>query len=54
MLGWIDLGALHREAGANGEDQVPNGIAWDAAARRLYVTGKEWPVMFEIKPPRTR
>ena len=54
VKGWINVSALHREAGAHGEDQVPNGIAWDAAGRHLYVTGKEWPVMFEIKPPRAR
>lgn len=52
VVGWIDLSALHREAGAMGEDQVANGIAWDGARRKLYVTGKEWPVMFEIRPPR--
>ncbi len=53
VLGWIDLGRLHRAAGAMGEDQVANGIAWDAAGRHLYITGKEWPVMFEIKLPKS-
>ena len=52
VIGWIDVSALHRETGAMGEDQVANGIAWDAARRRLYITGKEWPVMFEIRPPK--
>lgn len=52
VVGWIDLSALHRQAGAFGSDQVANGIAWDAQGRHLYVTGKEWPVMFEIRPPR--
>ena len=52
VVGWIDVAALHREAGATGEDQVANGIAWDAAHRRLYITGKEWPVMFQIRPPK--
>ena len=54
VLGWIDVSALHREAGRFGSDQVANGIAWDAAKRRLYVTGKEWPVLFEIVPPKGR
>ncbi len=54
VIGWINLAELHRKAGATGEDQVPNGIAWDARHRRLYVTGKEWPVMFEIVPPKGR
>jgi len=52
VLGWIDVSALRREAGAMGTDQVANGIAWDAVGRHLYVTGKEWPVMFEIRAPR--
>jgi len=54
VLGWIDVAALHRRAGVFGQDQVANGIAWDAARRRLYVTGKEWPLLFEIKPPKAR
>lgn len=28
---------------------VLNGIAWDADARRLFVTGKNWPKLFEIE-----
>jgi glutaminyl-peptide cyclotransferase len=26
-----------------------NGIAWDAAGRRLFVTGKLWPKIFDIR-----
>ncbi|MDP9086434.1 MAG: glutaminyl-peptide cyclotransferase, partial [Pseudomonadota bacterium] len=37
-----------------GENQVANGIAWDAQRRRLFVTGKEWPLLFEIAPPRRK
>ena len=51
VLGWIDVSALHKRAGVFGQDQIPNGIAWDAKRRRLYVTGKEWPLLFEIKWP---
>jgi glutamine cyclotransferase len=29
---------------------VLNGIAYDAKADRLFVTGKWWPRLFEIKP----
>ena len=54
VIGYIDVAALHREAGRTGQDQVPNGIAWDAQHRRLYVTGKEWPLLFEIAPPKGR
>jgi len=28
---------------------VANGIAWDRKARRLFITGKNWPAIYEIK-----
>jgi len=49
VVGLIDLTALHRAASRYGQDQVANGIAWDAKARKLYMTGKEWPALFEVK-----
>ena len=49
VVGLIDLTALHQAAGTFGQDQVANGIAWDQAQRKLYFTGKEWPVLFEVK-----
>jgi len=49
VVGLIDLSALHQAAGAYGQDQVANGIAWDAKTRKLYMTGKEWPALFEVK-----
>ncbi|TKC60269.1 glutaminyl-peptide cyclotransferase [Pedobacter hiemivivus] len=30
-------------------NNVLNGIAWDSAGKRLFVTGKKWPKMFEVK-----
>jgi glutaminyl-peptide cyclotransferase len=33
----------------NGNEDVLNGIAWDAIHRRLFVTGKFWPNLFEIQ-----
>ena len=51
VIGYIDLAALHRIAGNTAENDVANGIAWDAKHRRLFVTGKNWPYMFEIRPP---
>lgn len=44
---WIDLTPLVRESGG-GSDNVLNGIAWDAQRRRLFVTGKNWPRLYEI------
>lgn len=49
VKGLIDLTALVREVNPSDPEAVPNGIAWDAKARRLYVTGKLWPTVFEIR-----
>jgi glutaminyl-peptide cyclotransferase len=46
VTGWIDVrGMLPRQ---NDGNTVPNGIAYDAAGERLFVTGKYWPKLFEI------
>lgn len=45
----VDLTGLKAQAGARGMDNVLNGIAWDAHGKRLFVTGKNWPKLFEIK-----
>jgi glutamine cyclotransferase len=49
VLGWIDLAGLLPAAERSGPEAVLNGIAWDAAHRRLFVTGKLWPRLFEIQ-----
>ena len=48
VTGWVDLRGLldPREAG---NVDVLNGIAYDAAGDRLFVTGKLWPRIFEIR-----
>lgn len=53
VVGWVDLGGLLRPEDRDGVD-VLNGIAYDPAGRRLFVTGKLWPTLFEIEviPPR--
>lgn len=50
----IDLRPLVAEIAARDRDAVLNGIAWDAKTRRLFVTGKYWPTLFEIRidPPK--
>jgi glutamine cyclotransferase len=48
VLGWVDLSGLLTPMEAQGVD-VLNGIAYDAKADRLFVTGKLWPKVFEIK-----
>jgi glutaminyl-peptide cyclotransferase len=47
VTGWIDLQGLLTPREAQGVD-VLNGIAYDAAGDRLFVTGKLWPKIFEI------
>jgi glutaminyl-peptide cyclotransferase len=29
--------------------EVPNGIAYDAATKKIYVTGKLWPELYEVQ-----
>ena len=48
VTGWIDLAGLLDPRDARGTD-VLNGIAYDATADRLFVTGKLWPKLFEIR-----
>lgn len=48
VTGWIDLAGLLTPS-ERGSADVLNGIAYDAAADRLFVTGKWWPRIFEIK-----
>jgi glutaminyl-peptide cyclotransferase len=49
VLGWIDLTNILPKADRPDPDAVLNGIAYDAAGDRLFVTGKLWPKIFEIK-----
>lgn len=51
VVGWIDLSNLlpREKRGTSSVDAVLNGIAWDGKGRRLYVTGKFWPKLFEIE-----
>ena len=48
IVGWIDLSALY-PASARPRDAVVNGIAWDEESDRIFVTGKLWPAIFEIR-----
>jgi glutamine cyclotransferase len=45
----LDLEGLRPQETRSGREKVLNGIAWDAAGRRLFVTGKNWPTLFEIR-----
>ena len=48
VVGWINLAGLLAR-GAVSDDAVLNGIAYDAQRKRLFVTGKLWPSLFEIR-----
>ena len=52
VTAWLDLTNLWAEQ-PHGVD-VPNGIAYDPQARRLFVTGKMWPALYEIKTTEPR
>ena len=50
VVGWIDLAGLFDISTLpNPDDDVLNGIAWDAQRKRLFVTGKCWPQLFQIE-----
>ena len=46
---YVDLSDLKRAGGISGDVEVLNGIAWDAAEDRIFVTGKLWPRLFQIR-----
>jgi glutamine cyclotransferase len=50
ILGWINLSGLIAPGDVRDPDEaVLNGIAYDEAGDRLFVTGKLWPKLFEIR-----
>lgn len=51
---WIDLAGLEAQAGGSKPEFVLNGIAYDAKGDRVFVTGKQWTKVFEIKLGRAR
>ena len=55
VVGRADLGSLRERAGIpppSGRRNAPdvlNGIAWDATGNRIFITGKNWPKLFEVR-----
>src|SRR5262249_23847460 len=49
VVGWINLTGLLSPADETEQTDVLNGIAYDAQHDRLFVTGKRWPKLFEIR-----
>jgi glutamine cyclotransferase len=52
VIGWINLVGLW--PGSDNQEKTLNGIAYDAEHDRLFVTGKEWPSLFEIRLTKAR
>ncbi len=48
VLGWVDLSKLIPQA-TRDREAVLNGIAYDTESKKIYVTGKNWPKLFEIE-----
>jgi glutamine cyclotransferase len=55
VTGWIDAAGLLSEADRRAsQPDVLNGIAYDAQRKRLFLTGKLWPKLFEVELVRVR
>jgi len=48
VVAWLDAAHLHPQP--SNREMTLNGIAFDEDTRKLYVTGKLWPTLFEIQP----
>jgi glutaminyl-peptide cyclotransferase len=51
VKGWLDLAGVIPTPRPDDPEAVLNGIAYDPATDRLFVTGKLWPQLFEISVP---
>jgi len=49
VTGWIDLTGLRPEKKGRDPEGVLNGIAFDPSEDRIFVTGKNWPKIYEIR-----
>jgi glutamine cyclotransferase len=49
VTAWLDLGDLQDQQ--TGDAEVLNGIAYDAQGGRIFVTGKYWPRLYQIRVP---
>lgn len=48
VLGWVDLRHIYPQNQRH-QEAVMNGIAYDEKSKRLFITGKNWPNLFEIR-----
>lgn len=48
VMAWIDLSGLYDWRQLGDLNAVLNGLAYDAVNKRIYLTGKDWPWLFEV------
>ncbi len=49
VLAWVDFSGLLKPGEVSDDEAVLNGVAYDEAGGRLFVTGKLWPKLFEVR-----
>ena len=49
LIGYVDLKGILKDPGTDTSVNVLNGIAFDTEGGRIFVTGKNWPKLFEIR-----
>jgi glutaminyl-peptide cyclotransferase len=49
VIAYIDLKGILPESERNTETDVLNGVAYDQIGKRIFVTGKKWPKLYEIR-----
>ena len=49
VIAWIDFKGLQPDSARSDAEAVLNGIAFDPAGGRLFVTGKDWPTVFQVE-----
>lgn len=49
VIDWIDFSLLVPAGLRRSQEAVLNGIAYDADSDRIFITGKNWPVLYEIR-----
>jgi len=49
VISWVDVTGILPASEKRDDESVLNGIAYDEAKGRIFITGKQWPTIFEIK-----
>ncbi len=49
IVAWIDCSGIYPASSRPSREHVLNGIAYDEATEKLYVTGKNWPRLYQIE-----